>query len=43
MLAILGGGSVLWGFISTLGYACTLCTVFAGDVRRLSQSVILQS
>lgn len=36
--AILGGGSVLWGFISTIGYAYIVYEVFVGDVRKLSQS-----
>ena len=36
--AILPGGSVLWGFISTIGYAYIVYEVFAGDVRKLSQS-----
>ena len=36
--AILGGGSVLWGFISTIGYAYIVYEVFAGDIRKLSQS-----
>ena len=35
--AILGGGSVLWGFISTIGYLYIVYEVFAGDVRKLSQ------
>ena len=36
--AILGGGSVLWGFISTIGYLYIVYEVFAGDIRKLSQS-----
>ena len=36
--SILGGGSVLWGFISTIGYLYIVYEVFAGDVRKLSQS-----
>jgi len=36
--AILGGGSVLWGFISTIGYAYIVYEVFVGDIRKLSQS-----
>ena len=36
--AILGGGSVLWGFISTIGYLYIVYEVFAGDIRKLSQA-----
>ena len=35
---IIGGGSVLWGFISTIGYLYIVYEVFAGDVRKLSQA-----
>ena len=35
---LLGGGSILWGVVSTLGYVYIVYEVFAGDVRKLSQS-----
>ena len=39
--AILPGGSVLWGFISTIGYAYIVYEVFAGDVRKGCHSQVI--